>query len=252
MKMKGSSFEVGKGNPLIDFRNVDIYNGDNLILSNVNLVVEEGEFLYLIGKVGSGKSSILKSITGELPIEKGDRAIVGGFDLLNLKNKQIPYLRRNIGVVFQNFQLLMDMTVEENLLFVLEATGWRDKREMANRVEEVLEMVGMSRKSHKMPHQLSGGEQQRVTIARALLNNPPLMLADEPTGNLDMGATLEIMDLLIKIHKEKNQAIILVTHNRALYNRYPAKVMVCGNNECKLALDYNSNDEILNDEKIPD
>ena len=203
-------------------------NDGNLILSDVNLSVAKGEFVYLVGKVGSGKSSIIKSIIAEIPLHKG-RARVGEFDLMKLKRKQIPFLRRAIGVVFQDFQLLMDRSVEDNLLFVLEATGWKKKGDMLRRSKEVLEMVGMSTKAHKMPHQLSGGEQQRVVIARAFLNNPPIILADEPTGNLDPDTTIEIMDLFMKINQEQKPALVMVTHNRDLVKRYPGRMMVCEN-----------------------
>ena len=214
--------------PLIELSDVDIINDGNLILSDVNLTVNKGEFVYLIGKVGSGKSSIIKSLIAEIPLSKGV-ARVGDFNLLTLKRKQIPYLRRSVGVVFQDFQLLMDRSVEENLLFVLEATGWKKKSDMIKRSNEVLQMVGMSTKAHKMPHQLSGGEQQRVVIARAFLNNPPIILADEPTGNLDPDTTVEIMDLFMKINQEQRPALVMVTHNRDLVKRYPGRMMVCEN-----------------------
>ncbi len=213
---------------LIELEGVDIVNDGNLVLENVNLTVKEGELVYLVGKVGSGKSSIIKSIIAEIPIKKGV-AMIGEFNLRKLKRKHIPYLRREIGVVFQDFQLLMDRSVEENLLFVLEATGWKKRSEMLARCKEVLDMVGMTTKAHKMPHQLSGGEQQRVVIARAFLNNPPIILADEPTGNLDPETTSEIMDLFMKIHREQKPALVMVTHNRELVKRYPGRVMVCEN-----------------------
>ncbi len=214
--------------PLIQLEGVDIVNDGNLILSDVNLTVDKGEFVYLVGKVGSGKSSIIKALIAELAIKKG-LARVGDFNLLKIKSKQIPYLRRGIGVVFQDFQLLMDRSVEENLLFVLEATGWKGKEAMLRRSQEVLEMVGMATKAHKMPHQLSGGEQQRVVIARAFLNNPPIILADEPTGNLDPETTVEIMELFMKINQEQKPALVMVTHNRDLVKRYPGRMMVCEN-----------------------
>lgn len=213
---------------LIELENIDIVNDGNLILSDVNLSVDKGEFVYLVGKVGSGKSSIIKALIAELPLHTG-KARVCDFDLLKIKRKQIPYLRRSIGVVFQDFQLLMDRSVEENLLFVLEATGWKKRDEMLRRSNEVLEMVGMATKAHKMPHQLSGGEQQRVVIARAFLNNPPVILADEPTGNLDPDTTVEIMELFMKINQEQKPALVMVTHNRDLVKRYPGRMMVCEN-----------------------
>lgn len=218
--------------PLIELTGVDIINGDNLVLSDVNLSVARGEFVYLVGKVGSGKSSIIKTIIAELPVKKGE-ARVGDYMLNKIKTKQIPYLRRRIGVVFQDFQLLMDRSVEENLLFVLQSTGWKKSKEMRARAMEVLGLVGMETKAHKMPHQLSGGEQQRVAIARALLNNPVIILADEPTGNLDAETATDIMELLMKIHREYMPAVIMVTHNRELFKRYPGKVMICEQGECR-------------------
>lgn len=233
--------------PLIDLDSVDIVNDGHLILSDVSLKVNKGDFVYLVGKVGSGKSSVIKSIIAEIPLTNG-RARVGEFDLLKLKHKQIPYLRRGIGVVFQDFQLLMDRSVVENLLFVMEATGWKKKSDMLKRAAQVLDMVGMGTKGHKMPHQLSGGEQQRVVIARALLNNPPIILADEPTGNLDPDTTLEIMDLFMQIHNEYSPALVLVTHNRELVKRYPGKVMVCESgtlSQMKTELEISFEDDIL-------
>lgn len=234
---KSNGFITENSLPLIDFENVNVFNGDNLVITDLNLKVNKGEFVYLIGKVGSGKSSILKTITAELPIKEAKNARVGDYDLLTIKNRDIPFLRRNIGVVYQDFKLLMDRSVHDNLIFVLEATAWRDKREMEERVAEVLNMVGMRTKDHKMPHQLSGGEQQRIAIARALLNDPPIILADEPTGNLDFETADEIMSLLVKIHKDYGPAIVMVTHNRGLYNKFPGKVMVCKDGECSLFLD---------------
>lgn len=233
--------------PLIEMDGVDIVNDGNLILSGVLLKVHKGDFIYLVGKVGSGKSSIIKSIIAEIPIT-GGLARVGKFNLVKIKRKQIPYLRRGIGVVFQDFQLLMDRSVEENLLFVLEATGWKKKSDMVKRAAEVLDMVGMGTKAHKMPHQLSGGEQQRVVIARALLNNPPIILADEPTGNLDPDTTVEIMDLFMKIHKEQSPALVLVTHNRDLVKKYPGIMMECGHGTLirrNTEVEINFEDDIL-------
>ncbi len=224
-----------KGESLIRLSGVDIFNGGNLILSNVNFEVERGEFVYIIGKVGSGKSSVIKSLICELPAE-GGVAEVCGYNLHRIKNREIPYLRREIGVVFQDFQLLMDRSVNDNLEFVLSATGWKREKQRVERVNEVLEMVGLQTKAHKMPHQLSGGEQQRVAIARALLNNPRLILADEPTGNLDKETAHGIMDLLMKIHREEKPAIVMVTHNTELCRDFPGKVMLCRENslvECK-------------------
>ena len=214
--------------PLVQMEGVDIMNDDNLILSDVNITINKGEFVYLLGKVGSGKSSIIKTLIAELPLRKG-KAVVADFDLWKIKSRKIPFLRRKLGVVFQDFQLLMDRSVEDNLLFVLEATGWKKRPQMVERAMEVLDMVGLKTKAHKMPHQLSGGEQQRVAIARALLNNPPVILADEPTGNLDEETATEIMNLFTGIHAEHQPAVLMVTHNRELYKRYPGRVLICEN-----------------------
>ncbi len=217
------------GENLIRLSGVDIFNGGNLILSNVYFEVDRGEFVYIIGKVGSGKSSVIKSLICELPIE-GGKAEVCGYNLHKIKNKEIPYLRREVGVVFQDFQLLMDRSVNDNLEFVLSATGWKRESERIERVNEVLEMVGLQTKAHKMPHQLSGGEQQRIAIARALLNNPKLILADEPTGNLDKETAHGIMELLMKIHREEKPAIVMVTHNTELCRDFPGRIMLCKDN----------------------
>ncbi len=223
-----NGFITEYGLPLIEMENVEIVNSGNMVLSDVSFTVSKGEFVYLIGKVGSGKSSIIKTIIAELPVKKG-KARVGDYILPKIKKRQIPYLRRNIGVVFQDFQLLMDRTVEENLLFVLEATGWNKLSKMKARSNEVLQMVGLAGKAFSMPHQLSGGEQQRVAIARALLNSPSIILADEPTGNLDEETAMDIMNLLYRIHKEQQPAILMVTHNKELYKKFPGKVLVCEN-----------------------
>ena len=217
---------------LVCFKNTQISNGDSLVISDFDFSISEGEFVYLTGRVGTGKTSIVRSIIGENPIT-GDEATVMNYNLLKLKNRQIPYLRREIGVVFQDFQLLFDRTIEENLRFVLEATGWKSKSAINKRINEVLEMVGLKSKAHKMPHHLSGGEQQRIAIARALLNEPSLIIADEPTGNLDNETTNTIMDILVKINKEQGAAIIIVTHNQQLLEQYPGRVFVCKENECK-------------------
>lgn len=217
---------------LVCFKNAQISNGDSLVISDFDFSISEGEFVYLTGRVGTGKTSIVRSIIGENPIT-GDEATVMNYNLLKLKKRQIPYLRREIGVVFQDFQLLFDRTIEENLRFVLEATGWKSKSAINKRIYEVLEMVGLKSKAHKMPHHLSGGEQQRIAIARALLNEPSLIIADEPTGNLDNETTNTIMDILVKINKEQGAAIIIVTHNQQLLEQYPGRVFVCKENECK-------------------
>ena len=218
--------------PLIELVNVDIVKEESLILSNVSLSVVPSDFIYLVGKVGSGKTSVIKTIIGEIPVKKG-QAWVAGFDLTKIKERQIPLLRRKLGVVFQDLHLLNDRTVYDNLKFVLLSTGWSDKREIDRVIKARLESVGMLLKSHKMPHQLSGGEQQRIAIARALLNDPQIILADEPTGNLDTDTAFEFMDLLMKIQKERNPAIIMVTHNRSLFKRYLGKVILCENMVCK-------------------
>lgn len=214
--------------PMVVMEGVDIMNDENLILSDVNITINKGEFVYLLGKVGSGKSSIIKTLIAELPLTKGN-ATIADFNLWKIKTRKIPFLRRKLGVVFQDFQLLMDRSVEDNLLFVLEATGWKNRGEMVARSNEVLSMVGLQTKAHKMPHQLSGGEQQRVAIARALLNNPQVILADEPTGNLDEETASDIMNLFMKIHAEYQPAVLMVTHNRELYKRYPGRVLICDN-----------------------
>ncbi len=221
-----------RSKPIIEFVNADIAKEENLIMSGLNLTVYRGDFIYLIGRVGSGKTSIVKAIIGEIPLQKGS-AVVSGFRLDKLKRREIPFLRRRIGVVFQDFQLLSDRSVYDNLYFVLMATGWKNKKEADAVIKERLESVGMLLKGHKMPHQLSGGEQQRVAIARALLNNPEIILADEPTGNLDSETAVEIMELLTTIHRLYEPAIIFVTHNRALFKRYPGRVMLCENMQCK-------------------
>jgi len=216
---------------IIEYAGVDISNGANLVLSEVNFSVEKGEFVYIIGKVGSGKTSIIKTLIGETKIKKGSASCVG-YDLVHLKSKNIPYLRRKIGVVFQDFQLLMDRSVKDNLLFVLRATGWKDRKSIDSRIEKVLNAVGMNLKAHKMPHQLSGGEQQRIAIARALLNTPELILADEPTGNLDPDTTSEIMDLLMSLHRANKVAIVMITHNTEIFTKYPARTLICENSTC--------------------
>jgi cell division transport system ATP-binding protein len=210
---------------LVDYRNVEIRKNENVILRDVNFSLEKGEFLYIIGKVGSGKSSLLKTIYCELRIREG-MASVFDYDLLTIKKKQIPYLRRKVGIVFQDFQLLTDRSVHKNLSFVLKATGWKDKAAMQKRMEEVLEQVGMLNKDYKFPHELSGGEQQRIVIARALLNSPELILADEPTGNLDPETGSQIVQLLHDIG-ETGTSVIMTTHNYQWVQNFPSKVMKC-------------------------
>jgi cell division transport system ATP-binding protein len=206
---------------LINYKNVEICQDEQIVLTDVNLTVANGEMIYLLGKVGSGKSSFMKTIYGELPVE-GDEATALDYNLLKLRRREIPYLRRKIGVVFQDFQLLVDRNVEENLMFVLKATGWKDKNAMRNNIYDVLKQVGMEEKAYKMPYQLSGGEQQRVVIARALLNAPGLILADEPTGNLDPETGKEIMDLLYSI-SQAGMTVIMSTHNPTWPEQYPGR-----------------------------
>ena len=206
---------------LIKYKNVEICQDEQIVLTDVNLTVSAGEMIYLLGKVGSGKSSFMKTIYGELPLE-GEEATALDYNLLKLKRREIPYLRRKIGVVFQDFQLLVDRNVEENLMFVLKATGWKDKHAMRNNIYDVLKQVGMEEKAYKMPYQLSGGEQQRVVIARALLNAPGLILADEPTGNLDPETGKEIMDLLYSI-SQAGMSVIMSTHNPTWPEQYPGR-----------------------------
>ena len=206
---------------LIKYKDVEICQDEQIVLTDVNLTISSGEMVYLLGRVGSGKSSFMKTIYGELPIE-GTEATALDYDLLQLRRRDIPYLRRKVGVVFQDFQLLVDRNVEENLMFVLKATGWKDKQAMKNNIYDVLKQVGMEEKAYKMPYQLSGGEQQRVVIARALLNAPGLILADEPTGNLDPETGKEIMELLYSISKA-GMTVIMSTHNPLWPEQYPGR-----------------------------
>ena len=210
---------------IVKYNNVEILRKEHLVLKNVTFELQKGEFLYLIGKVGSGKSSLLKSMYSEIPINGGE-AYVFDYDLAKIKRKHIPMLRRQIGIVFQDFQLLTDRNVYDNLRFVLEATGWKNRQEIDTRIEEVLKQVGMLNKSYKMPHELSGGEQQRIVIARALLNKPELILADEPTGNLDPATSEQIVTHLHEIAKN-GTAVIMATHNLALVDQFPGRVLRC-------------------------
>jgi len=217
-----------KVSAVIELNQVNIYQSKKLILENVNLTLNETEFAYLIGKTGSGKSSLLKILYGELPLTEGNGS-VAGFDLKNLKRKEVPMLRRKIGIVFQDFQLLMDRTVIQNMIFVLGATGWKDKTLIQKRALSVLQLVGVEQKANAMPHALSGGEQQRIAIARALLNQPELLLADEPTGNLDPETSEEIMHLLIAVAQEEKSAILMATHDLNMVKKFPARVLRVGN-----------------------
>jgi cell division transport system ATP-binding protein len=210
---------------VLSLKNVTIYQENKVILSQINLEVKEGEFLYIIGKTGTGKSSFMKTLYGDLPLTEGSGNIVG-YDLVNLKENDIPFLRRKIGIVFQDFQLLHDRSVNKNMLFVLKATGWTDEKEMQDKIDEVLEKVGLKGIANKMPHQLSGGEQQRVAIARALLNDPELILADEPTGNLDPQTSAEVLSVLKKIN-ENGKTVIMATHDYALLMKFPSKTLKC-------------------------
>ncbi len=222
--------------PVISFENADILGGDAVVIYDLDMKVYPGDFVYIVGKVGTGKTSIIRTIIAESPLRKGE-GMVCGFNLKSLKNKEIPYLRRKMGVVFQDFQLLMDRSVEDNLRFVLKATGWKNDREISDRIAYVLKAVGMELKAHKMPYQLSGGEQQRIAIARALLNEPEVIIADEPTGNLDNETADGIMQLLTGINRDKGTAIVMVTHNRQIFDKYPGKVMVCKDEKCTLEED---------------
>jgi cell division transport system ATP-binding protein len=209
----------------ISLKNVNIYQNDHLILSDVNITLEKGEFVYLIGKTGSGKSSLLKTLYADLPLAEGEGHI-SEFDLNKIKTRDIPFLRRKLGVIFQDFQLLGDRTVEDNLRFVLKATGWKKKNEMDDRIDDVLRKVGLPTKKHKMPHQLSGGEQQRVGIARALLNDPEVILADEPTGSLDPETTAEILQLLLDI-AATGRSVLVATHDLTLFELHRARTLKC-------------------------
>jgi len=210
--------------PIIEISHANIYQGHNLVLQDVNLRVNKGEFVYLVGKTGTGKSSLLKTLYGELPLTEGE-ATVTGFTLKGLTWKKVPYLRRNLGVVFQDFQLLTDRDVNHNLKFVLKAIGWKDDKLMDEKIADVLDKVGLKAKGFKMPFELSGGEQQRVDIARALLNSPKLILADEPTGNLDPETSDEIMNLLISIAKDYNTAVVMATHDYIVVQKFPARMI---------------------------
>lgn len=214
------------GNDIITLKDAKIVQKNFTVLSHVNLHIQRGTFCYIIGKTGSGKSSLLKVLYGHLPLKEGEGEVVG-FDLKKLKTADIPSLRRRIGIVFQDFQLLTDRSVEKNLMFVLEATGWKDKTLMEDRILEVLTSVGMQTKKHKMPHQLSGGEQQRIAIARALLNHPELILADEPTGNLDPETSNDIMTLLKSISQERHCAVLMATHDYHMIQNFPGEAIKC-------------------------
>jgi len=208
---------------IIELDHADIVQRDHLVLTDISLEIKKGEFVYLIGKVGSGKSSIIKTLNAEIPLEKGEGK-VAGYNLADLKTRDIPFLRRKLGVVFQDFRLLSDRNVYENLTFVLKATDWKDEKEIADRVNTVLDMVSMTHKSKSMPHQLSGGEMQRVTIARALLNNPEIILADEPTGNLDPQTSVELLQIFKDLN-DQGKTIVIATHDYPLIRKFPARII---------------------------
>jgi cell division transport system ATP-binding protein len=212
---------------IIELRDCIIWQQDHLVLSNVDLVVRRGEFMYLVGRVGSGKTSVIKTLNAQIPLKDGT-GIVAGYNLSKIKKREIPMLRRKLGIVFQDFQLLTDRSVNDNLEFVLKATGWKNKHEIASRIGEVLEKVGLGLKGYKMPHQLSGGEQQRVVIGRALLNDPEIILADEPTGNLDPETSEGIVRLLIDISRT-GRAVVVATHNYTILKKFPARTAKCEN-----------------------
>ena len=226
-----SLFAMEERKPIISFRKADIINGEAVVINDLNMDVYPGDFVYIVGKVGTGKTSIIRTIIAENPLGTGEGEACG-FRLNGIKEKEIPFLRRQMGVVLQDFQLLMDRSVEDNLSFVLKATGWKNETDIARKIKEVLEAVGMERKAHKMPHQLSGGEQQRIAIARSLLNDPQVIIADEPTGNLDNETADGIMKLLTGINRVKGTAIVMVTHNRQIFEKYPGRVMVCKDETC--------------------
>jgi cell division transport system ATP-binding protein len=214
---------------IIEFENANIFQKDNLILKDVNLAINKSEFVYFIGKVGSGKTSLIKTMNAEIPLQEGG-AKIAGYDLTKLKTKQIPYLRRKLGIVFQDFKLLSDRTVYDNLLFVLKATGWKNKGEINDKIAQVLDRVSLGYKGYKMPHQLSGGEQQRVVIARALLNDPEIILADEPTGNLDPETSENLMRLFLEI-SNNGRAIVMATHDYNMVKKFPARTITFENSK---------------------
>ena len=218
--------------PLISFRKANIINGESIVIYGLDMDIYPGDFVYIVGKVGTGKTSIIRTMTAENPLKEGEGTVCG-YSLNGIRPKDIPFLRRKTGVVFQDFQLLMDRSVEANLEFVLKATGWRDRTAMDKRILEVLQAVGMETKAHKMPHQLSGGEQQRIAIARAILNSPEVILADEPTGNLDDETAEGILQLLQQINREKGTAIVMVTHNRSICSRYPGRIFETRDESCQ-------------------
>jgi cell division transport system ATP-binding protein len=224
-------------------KDVQVYQNESLILKDVNMEVKRRDFIYIIGRTGSGKSSFLKTLYGDLDLKSANEAYVAGYDLKSLTLKEIPFLRRKLGIVFQDFQLLTDRSVEENLKFALLATGWEEKSLIKSKINDILELVNLHTKNHKMPYQLSGGEQQRVVIARALLNDPKLILADEPTGNLDPKTSDDIMQLLININRELGTPVIMATHNYQLIDKFPGTVYLCANNYLKPGFEIDAVEE---------
>ncbi len=224
--------------PIINYRNVDIQIDSKIILENVTFSLSEGEFSYIIGAVGSGKSTLLKTIYGEVDIFAGNAVVFDEYDMSKIKNKQLQVLRKNIGIVFQDFQLLTDRNVHDNLDFVLRCTGWKDKLQREERIMEVLELVGLPQKGYKRPHELSGGEQQRIVIARAILNRPSLLLADEPTGNLDQETGHYIMKILHNICKEEKMAVLMITHNEQWLSDYPGSVYRCADRKMEMIVPH--------------
>ena len=218
--------------PVVSFNDADILNGETPVIYGLNMIVNPGDLVYIIGKVGTGKTSIIRTVTAENRLLKGD-CTVCGYNMRSIRRKDIPYLRRRLGIIFQDFQLLMDRNVYDNLKFTLESTGWKERNKIVERITGTLESVGMLTKAHKMPHQLSGGEQQRIAIARAIINNPELILADEPTGNLDGETAEEILQLLQKINIERGTAIMMVTHDRSICDRYPGRIFETKDETCR-------------------
>lgn len=228
--MQTSEDTASAATPIIEYKGVDILRNEHVVLKDVNFSVDPGEMVYLVGRVGSGKSSLLKTLYGEVPVTSGVARIFD-YDLRNLRRRDVPFLRRRIGIVFQDFQLLMDRTAYANLEFVLEATGWKDREARDERIDQVLREVGMLTKAYKMPHELSGGEQQRIVIARALLNRPELILADEPTGNLDPATSEQIMAHLYDIARNTDTAVIMATHNLTMLDTFPGRTLRCDGKE---------------------
>lgn len=224
---------------LINYKNVSVFQEVQEVLSDVTFSINEGEFVYIIGKVGTGKSSLLKTLYGELSVSDGEAEVMG-YNMVGLKNKYLPELRRKLGIIFQDFQLLTDRTVEKNLQFVLKATGWKDRNEIDERIKEVLSLVGMETKGYKLPSELSGGEQQRIAIARAILNRPKLILADEPTGNLDVDTCRKITELLQRLVTEYGSTVVMITHNMNLLDKYPGRVFECKDHHLRELTDYNN------------